>query len=283
MGRKEEILKYCKQIGKPATVVQIIAAICPGKPQPYLNHYVLDLVKEKMLIRNDNVSPYTVRVPIEGEKITEVKDYSHKGGWSKVTMKRDDICTPSCQEAEKYIQGWELLENYKIQENALNKLFLETFPENKTLEDILIKVSTLNAFYSTHIKNVYPVAKSIMELDIDERLKAGDVTLVQDIAPYKKTDGREINNYSFATKYCSHHNPKEYAIYDSYVDSILKYFKNVDGFCEFGTNDLKDYACFKSVLLKFRNFYGLDQFDLKLLDRYLWQLGKEKFPKKYYN
>lgn len=40
MGRKEEILEYCKQVEKPATVVQIIAAICPGRPQPYLNHYV---------------------------------------------------------------------------------------------------------------------------------------------------------------------------------------------------------------------------------------------------
>lgn len=281
MGRKEEILEYCEQIGNPATVVQIIAAICPGKPQPYLNHYVIDLVNEKKLIRNDNVSPYTVRVPGVGEEITEVKDYSRKGGWSKATSKRDDICTPCYQEAQKYILGWELLENYKIQENALNKLFFETFPDNKKLEEILIKVATLNEFYSTHINNVYSVAKSILELDIDDRLKAGDVTLVRDIAPYKKADGREINNYSFATKYCSHHNPKGFAIYDSYVDSVLKYFKNVDGFCEFGTNDLKNYECFISVLLQFRKFYGLDQLNLKLLDRYLWQLGKEKFPKKY--
>lgn len=51
--------------------------------------------------------------------------------------------------------------------------------------------------------------KSIPEHNIDARLKAGNVTLVQEFAPYKKADGCEINNYSYATKYCSLHNPKE--------------------------------------------------------------------------
>jgi hypothetical protein len=36
---------------------------------------------------------------------------------------------------------------------------------------------------------------------------------------------REINFYSFATKYCSHHKPEMYPIYDSYVDKMLGYFK----------------------------------------------------------
>lgn len=29
------------------------------------------------------------------------------------------------------------------------------------------------------------------------------------------------NFYSFATKYCSHHNPLDYTIYDSYVDKNI--------------------------------------------------------------
>lgn len=66
-------------------------------------------------------------------------------------------------------------------EDALNKLFFELCPKNTDVIDILLKASTLNDFYSTNIFSIYPVAKHIYNLDIDARLKAGDVTLVRDI------------------------------------------------------------------------------------------------------
>ena len=127
-----------------------------------------------------------------------------------------------------------------------------------------------------------PVAKHILNLHIDERLAAGDVTLVNEIASVTMESGVEKHFYSFATKYCSHHQPEKYAIFDSYVEKVLKYFRNVDGFSEFSDFELKDYAIFSRVLDDFREFYDLKQYDLKHLDRYLWQLGKDKFPKKYY-
>ena len=45
--------------------------------------------------------------------------------------------------------------------------------------------------------------------------------------------------------------------------------------------DLKDYIKFKSILNDFRTFYGLDQYNLKQIDQYVWQLGKDYFPKNY--
>lgn len=33
------------------------------------------------------------------------------------------------------------------------------------------------------------------------------------------------------------------------------------------------------ILLDFQKNYGLEDFNLKQIDKYLWQLGKEKFPK----
>ena len=126
------------------------------------------------------------------------------------------------------------------------------------------------------------MAKHIVELNIDERLEKGDVTLVNDIAIRKLADGKTKNFYSFASKYCSHHRPDAYAIYDSYVDRILRYYRNVDSFCEFEDSDLKDYEKFTKILYSFRDFYDLGKYNLKQLDRYLWQLGKEKFPRKYY-
>ncbi|UTW70364.1 hypothetical protein KHA80_07545 [Anaerobacillus sp. HL2] len=43
---------------------------------------------------------------------------------------------------------------------------------------------------------------------------------------------KKKNFYSFATKYCSHHNPLDYPIYDSYVDEVLRHFRNRDGFSD---------------------------------------------------
>ena len=93
-----------------------------------------------------------------------------------------DVPTPCEQEVEKYLKQWDSLENYVLQERALDKLFFETYPQNKDIRDILIKASALNDFYSTNIFKIFPVAKHILNLNIDERLRSGDTTLVDDIA-----------------------------------------------------------------------------------------------------
>lgn len=185
-----------------------------------------------------------------------------------------EIPTPSKEEVYKYIKKWETLENYVNQENSLKKLFVDLIPENKLLEDILIKVSTLNDFYSTNIFSVFPVAKHILELDIDERLKVGDLSLVNDIADVKELDR---TFYSFATKYCSHHNPEVFPIYDNYVLRVLVHFKKIDHFSKFTRNDLKNYIRFNEVLDEFAKFYELENYSKKELDRYLWLVGKEYF------
>ena len=191
-----------------------------------------------------------------------------------------NVPRPSKSEVLKYLNRWDSLENYVLQENSLNKLFFNTYPLNDNIEDILIKVSSLNDFYSTNIFSVFPVAKHILQLNIDERLKNNDVTLVNEIS-HITISGKQKNFYSFATKYCSHHNPVEFPIYDSYVDKVLNYFKRKDGFAEFKKEELKDYKKFKNVLIQFKKFYDIDEFNLKDIDRYLWQLGKEYYPNKY--
>ena len=167
-----------------------------------------------------------------------------------------------------------------MQENALNKLFFELAPFNKDISDILLKSATLNDFYSTNIFSIYPVSKHILSLDIDERLKKGDETLVDDMKTVV-INNKSIKLYSFATKYCSHHNPEDFPIYDSFVDKVLRYFRDMDGFSEFKNGDLKNYKRFKEILNDFRMFYGLQTYSFKDIDKFLWQFGKEYFPKKY--
>ena len=115
-----------------------------------------------------------------------------------------NVPNPSSEQVEFYLQAWDELENYHLQEDALDKLFFQLCPENVEMSDILLKVAALNDFYSTNIFSVYPVAKHILSLDIDVRLESGDVTLVSDLQKVI-INGVEKNFYSFSTKYCSHH------------------------------------------------------------------------------
>ena len=57
-----------------------------------------------------------------------------------------NIPTPTKNEVEKYLKKWNLLENYVLQENSLDKLFFYTYPKNEDINDILIKASALNDF-----------------------------------------------------------------------------------------------------------------------------------------
>ena len=170
------------------------------------------------------------------------------------------------------------MENYRNQESALNKLFHCTYPKNVSLDEVLVKVATLNDFYSTHIMSIFAVARHILGVKgLDERLKNGDENLVDEIASIRIND-KAKRFYSFATKFCSHHNDEKFAIYDSYVEKVLLHFKNKDKFSDFKRNDLKKYAEFKRILGDFKAFYNL-KCTLKELDRYLWQLGKKHFKK----
>ena len=72
---------------------------------------------------------------------------------------------------------------------------------------------------------------------------------------------------------------KAFPIYDSYVDKLLCTFNKEYKFSSFKKAEFKDYARFKQVLLDFQNHFGLEQFDLKQIDRYLWLKGKEIFQK----
>jgi len=194
-----------------------------------------------------------------------------------------DIEKPSDDLLRKYLKKWDSLENYVLQESSLRKLFTETYPRNNKMDDVLIKVCSLNDFYSTRIFSPFLVAKHIVSLNIDERLRNNDLNLVNEIALVKVKIDKTINFYSFASKYCSHHYPSKYPIYDSYVESMLIYFKKEYRFYRFIKADLKTYSVYHEILIKFKEFFGLERFTLKEVDKYLWQLGKEKFPRSFKN
>lgn len=251
-------------------LIKALSENSTGNVKSLVNSYLSHLRRFRLFLASDGTAePSTLK-----QEKTANRTYTRK---KKMDV---DVPDPSIDQVELYLEKWDGLENYHLQEDALNKLFFELCPKNTDVIDILLKASTLNDFYSTNIFSIYPVAKHICTLDIDVRLKAGDVTLVRDIQ-YITIGDTEKNFYSFASKYCSHHNPLDYPIYNSYVDEVLRYFRNRDSFSDFQDGDLKDYVKFKSILIDFRAFYGLDKYNLKQIDQYVWQLGKDYFPKNY--
>ena len=196
-------------------------------------------------------------------------------------MPKNEIAIPSNAEVTRWCELWDALENYSQQEDALYKLFHETYPTNDDPKDVLMKVAALNHFYSTHIFDAFSVAKHIRTIErLDERLREGDISLVDDIKDVPMRNGGFRNFYSFASKFCSHHNSEVFPIYDSYVDEILNYFKRKYNFTKVARSRWKNYSEFKSTLIEFKEHFQLEC-SLKDLDRYLWQLGKDAFPKMY--
>lgn len=194
-------------------------------------------------------------------------------------MKKKDLpqgYVPSVKDAEWFLEYWKNLPSYSNQEKALDKLFMGICKRNDNIEDILIKCSSLNDFYSTNIFDIHTVAQHILSLKIDERLGNGDLSLVDEIS-HVEVNGKVHTFYSFATKYCSHHNPERYAIYDSYVEKVLVSMNSRDHFMDFKQEELKVYETYMNAIGAFRKCYGLTQYNIKQLDQYLWQLGKWYF------
>jgi hypothetical protein len=193
------------------------------------------------------------------------------------------IRKPSVAEIERYLEKWRShpnLRNYPIQERIIVSLF-EQYPRNTKIEEVLHKVSILNDFYSTNIRDTFTVAEHIVKLNIDGQLRKEDLDIVDKMARVR-IGGKERRFYSFATKYCSHHQPEVYPIYDRNVREVLTYFNNQDNFADFSKKVIKEnYITFKQVILSFQKFYELEDYKLRDIDRYLFLLGKEKFPRTY--
>jgi len=186
---------------------------------------------------------------------------------------------PSPAIINQALDEWETKQNYVLQEKSLKKLFMITYPLNSDIDDVLIKVCALNDFYSTNIYSPFAVASHIVELKIDDALVKGSPDLVNTLASVKISEGKTRNFYSFASKYCSHHMPEVYPIYDYFAEKMLLYLNKEYGFTR--EKNWKDYTVYKNVIQTFQKKFELENYSLKEIDKYLWITGKRYFPKTY--
>jgi hypothetical protein len=186
---------------------------------------------------------------------------------------------PTAQLVDEAIKKFD--EENAVVEDALKKLFTQ-YPANTNLSHVLLKVVALNRLYSTQIFAVVDVAQHIHRngTEIDSSLAIGSPEVVDKIAKVTiSKSGKERNNFSFATKYCSWHNPESYPIFDTQVDRYLWSLQKQAHFAEFFIkNEFWDYSEFRKVMIAFRTVYGLESFTFKDIDKFLWLYGGKSSP-----
>jgi hypothetical protein len=162
---------------------------------------------------------------------------------------------------------------YSISDNALSKV-IKSFPKNDELESAIIKVTIIKTLYATTLYDVFKMANHIHGItNIDALILEGNPQAVERI---RKGHGivttkslKEIDFYSFSTKYCSFHNQMDYPIYDNLVANIIVK--------EFGSKrDLKNYAEYKNEIIRFRRETGIETESFKQIDMGLWVYSKYK-------
>jgi len=158
----------------------------------------------------------------------------------------------------------------RLGEDALGQLWAH-FPRNTEAAHVLLKVLALNSRYSAQVRDIdiETLARHIAGLSIDPQLAEGSASTVHLITHC----GNLRHYFSFATKYCSWHNPDAYPIYDRNVDACLWSYKKENSFAKFQHQDLWDYARLRDVVTEFRTFFKLDSFNFKAIDKFLWSQG----------
>ncbi len=160
---------------------------------------------------------------------------------------------------------------YADADAAIGKV-ISAIPTNHELPDVLAKVSVIKTLYATQLYDTFSMARHINKIkDIDSMLRAGNRDAVDCIRKghgiISKKNSREIDFYSFATKYCSFHNGRGYPIYDNLVAGLVSSALK-------GNRDLRNYADFSAAIDQLKTQYGLNLPSYKELDMGLWIYAK---------
>lgn len=157
--------------------------------------------------------------------------------------------------------------------HSLNREFIKVFP----------MVIVLNKLYRINVYNEMKLVNHILTISRDQNfdslLLSGRVEAVKLIRQghgIVTKKGKEINYYSFATKFCHWCNPFDYPIYDSFIDTAIRFLIGVNvpvpDFADW--TNLKDYATFKKVIDYLKQELDFSDFSYKDFDEALWMYGK---------
>jgi len=108
-----------------------------------------------------------------------------------------------------------------------NLELFEKNPLNTNIDDIRTKISALKDDPDIkQLSGLDDMANHILKLNIDDRLKRGDLTVVEDIASIT-VNGKAYHFLHFASSYCNLHRPDIFPIYsEQHFDFYKQYIKN---------------------------------------------------------
>jgi len=125
---------------------------------------------------------------------------------------------------KKYLDTFSRQEMYFLSDNRNLELF-QTIPLNTTTDHILTKVSAINDPDVSNHGIINDMVAHILNLAIDERLKKGDLSVVEDIAT-ATFQGHAYHLLHFASVYCNFHRPEVFPIFsDQHLAFYKKYIK----------------------------------------------------------
>jgi len=182
-------------------------------------------------------------------------------------------------EIVRFLEYWqkkfEEINSVVIGDRCMERIF-RNCPSHCRIDDVLIKVISIDKFYRAIVYDHFKMAQHIGSLkNLKSMILNGEEEAVEVIrlghGIVKRKTGKEIDLYSFASKYCHWSNPKRYPMYDQYVEKALEEIrkKNLWDFPE--NENFKDYANFKKHIDVLKNLLG---WDYKKLDEALWIYGR---------
>jgi hypothetical protein len=146
---------------------------------------------------------------------------------------------------KKYLDIFSNQEMYFVNELRNIELFSKT-PGNTKADDVKTKVSALNDSEVRSLSLEDDMIIHIVKLNIDDRLKKNDLTVVEEIANIS-AHGKNHHLLHFASIYCNFHKPDVFPIYsEQYHDFYRKYIVNYN--LPLDADKLKTYDVFSQAL-----------------------------------
>jgi hypothetical protein len=125
---------------------------------------------------------------------------------------------------KKYVDIFFNQEMYFVNDLKHVELF-QKIPLNTSAEDIRTKLSAMNDAELNHDTLMNDALEHILQLNIDERIKRGDLSLVEDLSNIK-ANGKVYHLLHFASAYCNFHRPDTFPVYsEQHIDFYKRYIK----------------------------------------------------------
>lgn len=154
-----------------------------------------------------------------------------------------------------------------------NLEFFQKNPANVSAEDIRLKIGAVDAIELTNNNLTEDMVRHIRLLAIDERLKNGDLTLVEDVATLHSY-GKSYHVLHFASLYCNLHYPEVYPIYSE--EHFAFYHKYIEHFkLPIDPAELTNYVTFCEALNDLVKRLGLSgKMNYLQLRKFAWLYGE---------